>query len=125
MNKILFVAHRGVILEVWAQGPVTGNEVLKGASVKSGRSGTTGLILKSGETRGCQREYLAALGVPGSPRHPRWRSPWLRKSKAVTQGHNLRRHAIGVGDSNQIKSSRPLNNDWVYLISCTNFIGLV
>ena len=101
---LLFDAHRGVALEVWAQGPVTGNEVLEGARVKSGRAGTIGLMLKSCQTWGCRLEYLATLGVPGSPRHPRWRRPWPRKAKSVKQKNkDLRRHAIGAGDSIKLK----------------------
>ena len=40
------------------------SEAYEGASVKSGRAGTMGLMLKSHETWRCRRGYL-----PGSPRY--------------------------------------------------------
>ena len=41
------------------------------------------LMLKSYKTCGCRKGYSASLGVPGSPRQPRWRRPWVRVTKIV------------------------------------------
>ena len=57
-------------------GASDGNAAYEGTSAKSGRAGALELMSKSCETCGCRRGYLASLGVPGSPRHPRWRRPW-------------------------------------------------
>ena len=74
---------RGAATKISAQGPATGSEEYEGASVRSARAGTIELMLKSYENWGaeegiwrawgCRRGYLASLGVPHSPRHPRWR----------------------------------------------------
>ena len=39
-------------------------------------AGVKGLVLKSDETWGCLGRFLANLGRPAPPRHPRWRRPW-------------------------------------------------
>ena len=55
--------HRHKILGL---GSATGNKACEGASARSGRAGTIGLMLKSYETWGCCRGYLVNLQVPGS-----------------------------------------------------------
>ena len=59
-----------------ARAPARGSEAYEGASARSGGAGTIGLMLKSYETWGCRKGYVASLGVPISPRYPRWRRPW-------------------------------------------------
>ena len=42
----------------------------EGASARYGRVSTIGLMLKSYETLGCRRGYLASLGCPAPPGTP-------------------------------------------------------
>ena len=55
---------RDVAAKFLAWGPAAGSEAYDWASAKPGRAGIIGLMLKSYETWGCQRGYLASLGCP-------------------------------------------------------------
>ena len=79
---------RGIATKFWARVPAAAREPYDGASARSGRAGTIGLMLKSWETWGCWRGYLADLGMPGSPRHSRWRRPCI----ALQRVHCARMH---------------------------------
>ena len=51
-------------------------------------------MLKSYQTWGCRRAYLASLGVPVSPRHPWWRRSFKANRQITNQTDKLAKETL-------------------------------